>query len=183
MSRQPEPANQSDPMATNPAPIAPEPSRPAPTTFDGWWRTGDDTRGVVFRDAEVGAVAGLWASRAWDARGQADAAELAEANADASAAWQHVDSMAAQLAAKDAEIAALRASSSEDIRAQGWAVAVHNDYRQGGQSYTFWLFTRNDQCVRGEGRTDAEALNWVRDQLGELERHADGCLAAPEGTA
>lgn len=38
-------------------------------------------------------------------------------------------------------------------------VAVHNDYMQGGQAYTFWLLTREDgRWIKGEGRTDSEAL-------------------------
>lgn len=49
------------------------------------------------------------------------------------------------------------------LRLAGWAVAVHNDYRQHGLKYTFWLFTREDArgrlvAVRGEGRTDGQAL-------------------------
>lgn len=56
----------------------------------------------------------------------------------------------------------LRSSTPDDLRADGWTVAVHNDYRQDGQSYTFWLFTKNGRAVKGEGRTDAEALDEVR---------------------
>lgn len=61
-------------------------------------------------------------------------------------------------------IAALRLqeSSPDDIRALGWAVAVHNDYRQFGTPCTFWLFTKGDRAVKGEGASDAEALNKVR---------------------
>jgi hypothetical protein len=44
------------------------------------------------------------------------------------------------------------------FRANGWAVAVHNDYRLNGEPHTFWLFTRGDRFVKGEGRSDAEAL-------------------------
>ena len=51
------------------------------------------------------------------------------------------------------------------IRAAGWAVAVHNDYRLQGEPHTFWLFTKGDRAVKGEGRTDAEALEEVRRQL------------------
>lgn len=55
-----------------------------------------------------------------------------------------------------------REASADDIRAQGWTVAVHNDYRQGAESHTFWLFTKADRAIKGEGRSDAEALNQVR---------------------
>lgn len=45
------------------------------------------------------------------------------------------------------------------LRDQGWAVAVHNDYWLAGERYTFWLFTHRDgRWIKGEGRTDAEAL-------------------------
>jgi hypothetical protein len=69
-------------------------------------------------------------------------------------------------------------SRPDDIRALGWTVAVHNDYRLNGEPHTFWLFTKPnptftpgnpfggyDCCVKGEGKTDAEALNAVRERL------------------
>lgn len=44
------------------------------------------------------------------------------------------------------------------LRAAGWRVAVHNDYRQGGEDWTFWLFTHPDgRWVKGEGRNDFQA--------------------------
>lgn len=52
-----------------------------------------------------------------------------------------------------------------DLRAQGWSVAVHNDYRINDEPYTFWLFTKGNEAVKGEGRTDAEALNCIRCDL------------------
>lgn len=46
------------------------------------------------------------------------------------------------------------------LRAEGWSVAVHNDYRINGESHTFWLFTHdNGRWVKGEARTDREALD------------------------
>lgn len=56
-------------------------------------------------------------------------------------------------------------SRPDDIRAKGWMVAVHNDYRLHGELHTFWLFTKDGRCVKGEGLTDRQALNQVRDQL------------------
>lgn len=45
------------------------------------------------------------------------------------------------------------------LRQAGWTVAVHNDYRLGGQSYTFWLLTHPcGRWVKGEGSTDDGAL-------------------------
>lgn len=57
-------------------------------------------------------------------------------------------------------------SVPDDIRAAGWMVAVHNDYRLEGELYTFWLFTKGERAVKGEGKTDAEALNEIRGKLG-----------------
>jgi hypothetical protein len=56
--------------------------------------------------------------------------------------------------------------SADDIRALGWSVAVHNDYRLHGCPYTFWLFTKGTSSVKGEGLTDADALDKIRSQLG-----------------
>ena len=55
-----------------------------------------------------------------------------------------------------------------DIRALGWTVAVHNDYSQKGEFYTFWLFTKGGRAVKGEGRSDAEALQEVRKQIATI---------------
>lgn len=67
------------------------------------------------------------------------------------------------------ELAALRErmrALPDDLRAAGWSVAVHNDYRINGESHTFWLFTHPDgRYAKGEGRTDAEALDQVRTAL------------------
>lgn len=63
----------------------------------------------------------------------------------------------------------LQASSPDDIRQAGWMVAIHNDYRQDGELCTFWLFTKGDRAVKGEGTTDAVALNKVRKRLGMQE--------------
>lgn len=60
----------------------------------------------------------------------------------------------------------MRASIPDDIRAAGWAVAVHNDYCQSGKAMTFWLFTREDWSATGEGESDAAALNQVRRSIG-----------------
>jgi hypothetical protein len=56
-------------------------------------------------------------------------------------------------------------SSPADLRFLGWMVAVHNDYMLDGKRYTFWLFTKGDRCVKGEGESDASALNQIRNKL------------------
>lgn len=49
------------------------------------------------------------------------------------------------------------------MRADGWSVAVHNDYRLNAEPHTFWLWTHPDgRYVKGEGRTDAEALTAIQ---------------------
>lgn len=56
------------------------------------------------------------------------------------------------------------------LRAAGWMVAVHNDYRQDGKLMTFWLFVRESVAVKGEGYTDAEALARVQEQISGRDR-------------
>jgi hypothetical protein len=57
-------------------------------------------------------------------------------------------------------------SLPDDLRARGLMVAVHNDYRLHGQPMTFWLFVGPDgMSYKGEGLTDAEALDQVRAKL------------------
>lgn len=70
-------------------------------------------------------------------------------------------------------------STPDDLRAQGWRVAVHNDYKLNGMSYTFWCFTKDEiatrkwweplKAMQGEGRTDAEALDKIRVALHDGE--------------
>lgn len=55
------------------------------------------------------------------------------------------------------------------LRAEGWSVAVHNDYRLNGEAFTFWLWTHpSGRYVKGEGRTDADALAQC---VGALKSH------------
>jgi hypothetical protein len=51
------------------------------------------------------------------------------------------------------------------LRADGWMVAVHNDYRQDGKIHTFWLMIKDERAVKGEGRTDEEALLMIADRV------------------
>lgn len=80
--------------------------------------------------------------------------------------------------------------SAADLREQGGMVAVHNDYRLNGESYTFWQMTfpigpwhRDGNrliALIGEGKTDAEALDKIRAQLAEMTdtlHHAPLCPA------
>jgi hypothetical protein len=55
--------------------------------------------------------------------------------------------------------------TADDLRAQGWMVAVHNDYRQDGELRTFWLVTRGEEAIKGEGPTDAAALGQIRARI------------------
>lgn len=64
-----------------------------------------------------------------------------------------------------------KASDPADIREKGWVVAVHNDYREKGEFRTFWLFTKHSRCIKGEGPSDAGALNQIREQIAEVERN------------
>lgn len=57
-----------------------------------------------------------------------------------------------------------------EMRERGWAVAVHNDYRLNGVAHTFWLWTHAEsgRFVKGEGHTDAEALEQCLDGVARL---------------
>ena len=63
------------------------------------------------------------------------------------------------------ELEVAKQSSPDDIRAKGWTVAVHNDYRLNGEAHTFWAFSKGDWYVKGEGKSDREALNIVRKEI------------------
>lgn len=61
------------------------------------------------------------------------------------------------------------AESVNDLRSAGWTVAVHNDYRLNGKPHTFWLFTKGDRAIKGEGSTDQEALDQCRALAARVE--------------
>lgn len=70
-----------------------------------------------------------------------------------------------QLAASEQKRQELERAVPDDLRALGWMVAVHNDYTLDGHKCTFWLLTNGDRCIRGEGLTDAVALDEIRAAL------------------
>lgn len=82
--------------------------------------------------------------------------------------------------ATDAHLATLRpadplAVAMEALRTQGWSVAIHNDYRLSGEPHTFWLFTHpNGRWIKGEGRTDEDALAEARAAILLIERGGKG---------
>lgn len=55
------------------------------------------------------------------------------------------------------------------LRADGWVVAVHNDYRKAGEPHTYWRFSKEGRCVNGEGKTDWEALAEIEKKVGALK--------------
>lgn len=58
------------------------------------------------------------------------------------------------------EITATPETTLNTLRSRGWMVAAHNDYRQSGGTYTFYLLTHGSgRWVKGEGRTDEDALD------------------------
>ena len=56
-----------------------------------------------------------------------------------------------------------------DLRRGGFMVAVHNDYRLDGVQHTFWLMTKGEIALKGEGKTDLEALQQIDARARELE--------------
>lgn len=62
----------------------------------------------------------------------------------------------------------------ERLRADGWTVAVHNDYRLGTVPMTFWLFTHpSGVWAKGEGCTDDEAFQSLLESIAERKKDAD----------
>jgi hypothetical protein len=48
------------------------------------------------------------------------------------------------------------------LREAGWMVAVHNDYRQDGKLFTFWMFTHTcGKFLKGEAERDEDAVGLV----------------------
>ena len=69
------------------------------------------------------------------------------------------------------------------LRALGWSVAVHNDYKSNGLPMTFWLFTHpSGRWVKGEAASDEEALKeCLRNALccpccAATEEPKEGCI-------
>lgn len=96
---------------------------------------------------------------------------------------RELDETMGKLAELEADLDQLKdladsSSLPDDLRAQGWAVAAHNDYRQLGEPHTFWLLTRGCECVKGEGHTDADALNNIRALIRGSMESTEGILAA-----
>ena len=58
----------------------------------------------------------------------------------------------------------------DKLRREGWSVAVHNDYHMAGKRFTFWLFTRGEVAIKGEGQTDLDALAQVRIRADAIDR-------------
>lgn len=55
------------------------------------------------------------------------------------------------------------------LRDAGWVVAVHNDYTVAGVAATFWLLTRGDKFIKGEGPSDAAALRRALNQAKAID--------------
>jgi len=73
---------------------------------------------------------------------------------------------AADMLEADARREVALAEALAALRADGWSVAVHNDYRLNGEPHTFWLFTHpNGTWLKGEGRTDEEAVTAILAKL------------------
>lgn len=50
-----------------------------------------------------------------------------------------------------------------DLRAKGWSVAAHNDYKtDDGRPMVFWLMVHESGCYeKANGKTDVEALQMI----------------------
>lgn len=101
------------------------------------------------------------------------------------------DALDSLLAASKARGIGEGVASPDDFRRIGYSVAVHNDYRLDGEAHTFWLLTHPEgHWLKGEGRTDAEALDAIRSSLNLVrvplaspspDKGGDVSTGAPEG--
>lgn len=78
------------------------------------------------------------------------------------ACHEGVPELLARLSKVEEQLAEARKGKPDDLRASGWSVAVHNDYRINGEPMTFWLFTKDGKAIKGEGPSDEAALEQVR---------------------
>ena len=62
----------------------------------------------------------------------------------------------------------------DKFRQNGWRVAVHNDYSKDGEWHTFWLFAKGNQCIKGEAKTDIEALQIARKEVRRVAERWQG---------
>lgn len=65
--------------------------------------------------------------------------------------------------------ALLAATILMELRQRGWMVAVHNDYKQGGEHMTFWLMTKGNVAFKGEGANDMCALSELANHVVRYE--------------
>lgn len=61
----------------------------------------------------------------------------------------------------------------EELRSDGWMVAIHNDYWHDGKPHTFWLMTNRDgRYFKGESSMDhggdVSALNQIKNAIAKL---------------
>jgi hypothetical protein len=85
---------------------------------------------------------------------------------------QMTETISASVGIKVPDVLPINPNVADDLRAQGLMVAVHNDYRLGGVHHTFWLFVdeATGMSYKGEGLSDIEALNQVREKYTNRER-------------
>jgi len=124
--------------------------------------TGDDVNLLETTDATV------WAAE-FERLKKKNRWTLEQIDPDLMVGW-FANAMCAQMDKDRVEIDVAQRGDPSDLRFMGWTVAVHSDYRLDDQGFTFWLLTKGDLAVKGEGRNDAEALDIVRARVEELER-------------
>ena len=58
------------------------------------------------------------------------------------------------------------------IRAKGWSIAIHNDYKQHDRVFTFYLFTKGNRNLKVEGdlNKEVEFLSQTLQDINDLER-------------
>ena len=97
-----------------------------------------------------------------------DADEITRLRAENELLREYATAAGERATAAEAQLAAALDASPQDIRAMGWYVAAHNDYKLYGEPRTFWFFRKNGRCIKGDGLSDTKALNDVRAALAAL---------------
>lgn len=71
-------------------------------------------------------------------------------------------------------------ADSSDIRSAGWTVELHREYWELGHKMILWLFSNGATLVRGEGPSEADALENARHQIEKLQRMGHSIPAPAE---
>src|ERR1043165_9566786 len=67
------------------------------------------------------------------------------------------------------QLAELSRRLPDDLIEAGWHVELRHDYRENGLWHVYYLVAKEDCCAKGQGLTDAEALDQIRKEIRSSE--------------